>query len=542
MIETDYILDQLQKEVKTLPEQKNQCIQHLIELGYIPMSKVNALQVADLEKAKITFFEEAVASGLYNDKELIKPVFEEVDEFLADLLEQAVDIDEGFTFEKLPEKGALNLITRIIHYRLDIFGLWEQAIDTPYSIIYSLARLKEVATYAECEALEVLNLLADVERFTKKLLETHEEEEFILTFQSRKQLDQDLLDDLDRRGKFKRQLIEDFGERSDFFRYLNKEVLKNNVNKIDFDFLRKESQDTFKKFVLRLIQVHQWQDGLYEGLLDSDIGELTLKSIMNSVDLYNLADNKDIKMFRVLTYIHDGYFLFNSLFFLQEYMVEDDANGEIRDAEGTIINDVLGSAEHAGNPALAAFQLNIDVMKAQLKQTSGKKPEVRLGFLKRIYFGIKKFFQKIIRISKKIFDWVVKMTKQFWGILKKVFGHFFKKLAKGIKAFVDGIKFLLGKKSTTTRNEHGLISSVIRIDGDSYSLVTGNSTAIIGEHTKKIRYSVTSLDFSLTIVAGVLNIVMKAVSVISWPMLIFSIIKIFKNISEAYQKIEFITT
>ena len=542
MSDIDFIVDRLEKEVKSLPEQKNQCIQHLIELGYIPLLKVNAIQQTVVEEAKKAFFKEATESGLYSKTELAQHIFVDEEEFLADLLEKAVDIDEGFRFENLPEKGEKNLFTRIIHYRLDIFGLWDQPIDSPYSRVLSFAKLMEVADFAKCEALEALNLISDIEGFTKRLLEVHDDEEFILAFQSKKQLDEDLTKDLDRKAKFKKQLIEDFGERSDFFKYLNKEVLKNNVKKIDFDFLRNESLDPFKKLVLRLIQVHQWQDGLYDGLLDSDIGEVTLKSIMSSVDLYNMADNKKIQLFRVLTYIHDGYFLFNALFFLQEYMVEEENETEISDAEGAIINDVLGSAEKATNPALAAFQLNLDVMKAQLKTASDKPPEEKQGFLKRIYFGIKKFFKKIIKISKKIFDWVVKLAKQFWGLLKKVFGHFFKKLAKGIKAFVDGIKFLIGKKSTTTHNEKGLVSSVIRIDGDSYSIVSGDSKAILSHHTKKIRYSVTSLDFALTIVGGVVTIVTRAMSVFSWPMLIFSIIKIFKNISEAYQNIEFTTT
>jgi hypothetical protein len=50
------------------------------------------------------------------------------------------------------------------------------------------------------------------------------------------------------------------------------------------------------------------------------------------------------------------------------------------------------------------------------------------------------------------------------------------------------------------------------------------------------------MEFALSVVGGVLNIVMKAFSVLSWPMLIFSIIKVFKHISESYKKLELITT
>jgi hypothetical protein len=184
----------------------------------------------------------------------------------------------------------------------------------------------------------------------------------------------------------------------------------------------------------------------------------------------------------------------------------------------------------------------MELLKIELQIASKKEPEEKKGFLKRIYFGVKKFFQKVARISKNIFGWVVHLTKKFWGILKKVFGHFFSKLAIGIKAFVDGIKYMFGRKGTVTQNETGLIASAIRIDGDSYSIVGGNSTLLLKEHTNKVKYNVTSMEFALDIVSGVLKIVINAFNMLSWPMLFFTIIKIFKNISESYKKLELVTS
>ncbi len=543
MIEdTDYIINQLEEEAKTLPEQKNQCLQHLIELGYIPMSKVNALNDLDFENAKSDFFKDAQISGLFTENELRRQIFEDEEEFLAELLGDATDIDEGFRFESLPEKGTVNLITRIIHYRLDIFGLWPFAINAPFNIVTSVAALQKIGEYASCTALEVINYLADVEELTKRLLKVHKDEDFILAFKTKKAIDKKVIKDLDHSGKFKNQLKQDFGGRSEFFKYLNDEVLNEKAKNVDFTFLNREAINPFKQFVLRLIQVHQWQDGLYEGLLDSDIGEVTIKSILTAIELYKLAGNKSIQSYRVLTHVVNGYFLFNGLYFLQEYMIEEGDKISGSNSEEKIVSDVLSNVERSDDQTLNAFQLNMEVLKIELVIASKSQPEEKKGFLKRIYFGIKKFLKKIVSISKKIFGWIVDLTKKFWGILKKVFGHFFSKLAKGIKAFVDGIKFLLGKKSMTTKNDKGLISSVIRMDGDCFNIVAGNSTGIIHEHNKKIKYNVTSMEFALTIVGGVLNIVMKAFSVLSWPMLIFSIIKIFKNISESYKKLELITT
>ena len=112
---------------------------------------------------------------------------------------------------------------------------------------------------------------------------------------------------------------------------------------------------------MRLIQVHQWQDGLYDGLLDSDIGELTLKSILSAIDLYNVIKNRQIKTHRVLTHVVRDYYLFNGLFFLQEYMVEDDEGGETQNAEEIIISDLLQQVEKANDGELSAFELHMSL-------------------------------------------------------------------------------------------------------------------------------------------------------------------------------------
>lgn len=540
--ETDYIIDQLEKEAKSLPVQQNHCVQHLIELGYIAMSKVNALTPGDIAIAKATFLEEAMGSGLFREYELLRPIFMDDDEFLAGLLEKAVDIDEGFIFDRLPYNGDLNLKSRIIHYRLDIFGMWPFAIDKKFSIINSVAGLKIIGEYAQCQALEAANYLANIEALTGRLFSVHEDKKFIVTFKSKNQPSLDLTDRLDKRVRFKKQLIDDFGERNDFVKILNKSVFNRNPKNIDFNFLRKESTDTFKRFILRLIQVHQWKDGLYEGLLDSDIGEVTIKSILNAIELYNLADNKSIKSFQVLTYVDEGYFLFNALFFLQEYVIEEGLSHEIKDAETIIVDDLLTNAAQADNNTLNLFEANMELLKTEISLASRNKPEEKHGLLKRIYFGVRKFFRKIIKASKKIFNWIVSFAKKFWGVLKKIFSCFFKKLGKGIKAFLDGIKYIVGKKTTITKSENGLIVSKMRFDGDSYSIVNGNSSEIISSHTSQLRYNISSMAFAMSVVGGVLKIVINAISIISWPMLFFSIIKVFKHIIESYQKLELQTT
>jgi hypothetical protein len=535
----DDIVLQMEEEAATLPKKNNQCIQHLIELGYLPLLLTNALSPGDIQNAKLAFLEEAVESGLFPMVELQLLGDETDDEFLARLLERATDIDEGFRFSILPDAGEVSLTSRIVHYRLDIFGLLPFAISQPFDVINSQARLQELGDFLQRDKLAALNLAGDVEKMTTHLLEIHPDEDFILAFKPRNTVEPKLKRQLNRTQKFKKQLIEDFGEKTEFFRYLRKEILKEKPKKVDFNFLNLQIQKPFKKFIMRLIQVHQWQDGLYNGLLDSDMGELTINSILKTNELYNSANDKRVPSFRILTHLVDDYFLFNALFFLQEYMVEEEKTDH---PEDRILNDLMHNITQASDGELNAFDLHMNVIKGEIATASENKPVERKGFLQRVYYGVKKIFSKIAKFSRKIFTWVVRFADQFKEILKKVFGGFFDSLSTGIRAFIAGIKTILGRGGIISSSENGMIASVIRLDGDCYNFVTGNkSITLVDTHIKSVDTQVKNLRFSLAIVGGVLKIVAASLSVFSWPMLMMTIVKTAKQITETYRNLNIVT-
>ncbi len=533
------IVERLEQEAATLPVKRNQCVQHLIELGYLPLFKANALLEKDIDDAKVSFLQEAIDSGLYSLNYLNLIPSDDEDEFIANLLDQATDIDEGFVFANLPEVGEQSLKSRIIHYRLDIFGLWSLPISNPYDIVNTKAALVHLGEFLDCDLLDAVNMAADIEKMTVKLLEKHSEEDFIISIKPRQQVEKKLQRKLDHTQKFKKQLIEDFGERTEFFRYLSKEILKDNPDKVDFPFLERELRKPFKQFIMRLIQVHQWQEGSYTGLLDSDIGEVTLNSILNSIDLYNQVAKKNIKPSRVLTHLANDYYLFNGLFFLQEYMIEEN---DIANPEEQIIADLTNNIGKANDQQRNAFELNMSVLKAEISLASEAQPKERKGFLQRVYYGVKKFFKKVIKISKIIFELVVKLAEKFKDLLKKVFGKLFDNLYTGIKAFVDGLRFFLGHKETITQDGENVIASAIRLDGDCYNIVIGKSAhLIVDEHNRMVKYHVKSMRFALAVVGGVLKIFMYAISVFSWPLLIMTIVKTVKQIKETYQNLNLVT-
>lgn len=532
------ILTKLETETDSQPDGQNRLIQHLIELDYIPLLLANALTSENVGAAKIRFLEDSISSGLFPNAIFEAAYGMDEDDFFTMLLEKITDIDEGIVFNQLPDSGEVSLQSRMLHYRLDIFGMWPFPVSKPFDLLNSKAALTEIAGFLNTDILTAINLIGNTEALTQRLLAIHPPEDFILTVLPKNPIEHKLRRQLSRTQAFRRQLLDDFGERNDFFKYLNREILKERPDRIDYDFLNNEFRKPFKRFVMRLIQVHQWQEGSYNGLLDSDIGEVTIRSILNSIDLYNESERKNIKEHRVLNHIGNEYFLFNALFFLQEYVITPER--EV-DPQEQILSDLIHNIGQANDANLNAFELNLAVLKTEISQGTENKPRERKGLLQRVYYGFKKFLKKIASFSRKIFGWVVQLTEKFKAFLKKVFGKIFDDIRTGIRAFIDGIRFLLGNKETVTQNDSGMLISAIRVDGDCYNFALGSSAfALAEEHNRMVKYHVRSMHFALTIVGGVLKTFLLSISVFSWPLLIFTIARLVKNIKESFQKLNMV--
>jgi hypothetical protein len=87
-----------------------------------------------------------------------------------------------------------------------------------------------------------------------------------------------------------------------------------------------------------------------------------------------------------------------------------------------------------------------------------------------------------------------------------------------------------------------MIASVIRLDGDCHNIVAGNKAiSLIDQHIKSVNIQVKNLRFSLAIVGGVLKILATSLSVLSWPLLLMTLIKTVKQITESYQILNIVT-
>lgn len=511
---TEWILEQCEAELEGLPDFSGEILQHLAELGYLSLPVLAVPAQHQVQKAKDAFEADLWRCGLFPEDELVRVRGFGRSYFLRNFLRRMTDIDEGVQLSTLPQRGEQSLSSRLLHYRLDLMGLWELPISTSLGTS-SLTALAALSVFAKCPELEALNLLGNIEQFTARLLRVYDEEQFILCFRSPRS-SEDMRGSLNHRNAFGRQLKADFGERTDYLKFLQKHVFNNRQERIDYGFLEQASRTDFNAFLIRLIQIHQWQEGFYNGLLDSDLGDLSLQSFIDAIDFYNSANEKDIKMKRFLTYLGQDYFMFNALFFLTEYMVEEE-----KDGTEEFWSSLAGQLAEADDETQSRFTRNV----RRLMPNADFEAKPENGLLKRIYFGARKLLQKAFRFIQKICRWVADKLEQMWSFLKKLFSDFFGNLEQGLRMFVNGLRFLLGRKVIATGSGQQCIVTQIRLDGDISNIALNADSLLMERHLDETREKLDELNFSLRVTGEILRLVIQSLSIICWPLLLFSVVK-----------------
>lgn len=528
----EHILTLLERELHSLPDRKNEHVQHLVELGYIPLLLINSINSNQIKEAEQRFLHDALASGLFEATTIENQRLPGEDQLLTFLLRSAVDLDEGIQFKALPELNKVTLQSRIAHYRLNLMGFWDYLIDAPYTLINTGSQLNKLAELSKADPLETLNFLGNLDLFARHLLSKFDDEDFIVCFKS-SHVGHGTEKLYDRRFAFKRQLLDDFGERSDYFRFLNQKVLVPSDHKIDFRFLNEQAKKPFARFVMQLIQVFQWRNGFYSGLVDNHFGNVTLESFEQTIEGFNQLSDVDIPPHRLLTAISQGYFLFNALFFLQEMAKEQESVVDTTQ----FLSDLTMNYNNANETERNHFDENFQNLRTQISDCNHE-PIERKGFLQGIYYGIGSFLKRILRFSKKIFHWMANQFKKLSNFLRTIFTSIFDDLRTALLAFIAGYRFLLGKNGFYQTNNSGMLVSVVRIFGDSYTLSIGTTNQMLSQQIKQMKYSTKSLRFALDITSGILKIIINSLNIIAWPLVVLSTIRVYQEIKRDYVLIE----
>ncbi|HAA24026.1 MAG TPA: hypothetical protein DCP28_36585, partial [Cytophagales bacterium] len=128
------ILQEAEAQLEKLPDTDGaELMQYYRDLGYLPPTYMATPGgKATLQKADVAFKRDLRASGLFTPAQLQKLRLMHRDSFLLEALRLLMDFDEGTPLPRMPEVGEVSLLSRLVHYRLFIYGLYAHKVDRPF--------------------------------------------------------------------------------------------------------------------------------------------------------------------------------------------------------------------------------------------------------------------------------------------------------------------------------------------------------------------------------------------------------------------------
>lgn len=121
----DLLLKEAEQQVADFGDDSAEIIQHLRDLGYLSQLPFNVInKESTYQKALEEFEYDLIQSKLFSDNAInsLRALYSE--DLAEEMLRKLMDLDEGIALRKLPEMGELSLSSRILHYRLLMYGLY----------------------------------------------------------------------------------------------------------------------------------------------------------------------------------------------------------------------------------------------------------------------------------------------------------------------------------------------------------------------------------------------------------------------------------
>ena len=322
--------------------------------------------------------------------------------------------------------------------------------------------------------------------------------------------------------KFKNCLRESLS--SEFYEELRREVfLKHNTA-----YLEKIHTDPVNIQLIRLIQVHQWTNGYYYGILDNDFKKRTFDSVREICE-----DVKQLNLKFVLTMLGDhakGYWILNIHYFfkaiIQNLKLQKKANAE------TVLTMYEKKSE--GLEKKEAFMDGIWNDFNETNQEDLLKPQIR-----RIYYGVKSMATSIVRCFGRLVRFILSAIGKGIYILHNFIKFLYKELREGMIKFGQGMAFLFGKRQLETAiNSSEKIITKFDFDFDAYLFSPTNISSVQAkQHADMCIGYANNLNFSLQLVGKVINWVIRggvSIAPVGWLRLAIRIAVTFKRLIKAW--------
>ena len=285
----------------------------------------------------------------------------------------------------------------------------------------------------------------------------------------------------------------------------------------------------YNQFLVRLLQLHQWTNGYYNGVIDSNLGRRTFRSI-REID-------KDIKVLKLRFVLYQlnpqsGTWLLNIRYLFAEMIDSLDAFKEQDDFETVVQKYEL---EIANNPNIQNQKRRID---QELSKTIKEINKNRVNNkMRRIYFGVRSLARSIVRGMARLIQLIVKGLKFIYRLLRNFVLLLYREIREGLRKFGQGIAFLFGKRQITTSFTDGRPAIVTRFDFDCDVRSFANLDA--GQHITRHRincHSIThNLEFALVLTAKIIEWTFQAVR-LTWVTILIRIALYFRKQIKAFFK------
>jgi len=513
---------------------QNQKASYLSDLGYMPdiVETEGVVFNQFLDEAYQSFYSDLQKSGLISTQtqKQLKVLYPS--EYEVKLLEMCLDIDEGLQFEKLPAFGDQDLKTRILHYRLNLLGLYTAPVKAYFSAS-SYNGLSKAASFTGKTPLSTANLLADIQEFTVVYLKNRGYQHPVVIMQLSDASTNGLANYT---GAFKRAVKRELSGYDEVFNELNKSLFKRNDDKVDVSDAINILHADDNSFIIRLIQVHQWIAGFYQGKIDGEVSSVTLQSLQDVISSYNESgESVDEKRTLVVLSEKEKLLAFNAIFFLNKYKLEQQQS----DKTISTLEAVNNSYQSASEEDQKQFETTFNEQWGQVAHGHSLTENQPKGFFQKIFGGIKAFFKKAFRFARKIFSWILKGIKKVAGFITNFLKKIYNIIKEAAQHFIEGVKFLLGKTTVLTNENQQTLITNFNIDKDVLNLGTSIDSTLLKTHLGKVDEKVNSLKFSLTLIAFLFKTI-KAIllgGIVAWPLFLFKLAKSFKQVIDSYKQI-----
>jgi hypothetical protein len=577
-------LTEIAKDINSIQGDLNiDMLQPLIDLGYLTLTQCkpeNQHRETFLEIAVKQFRKDYETYQSHTKRFTFEPFDKEhyhyyktnLNEVEINFIQKAVSFEGDFVIVELPIFGKSTLASRIIHYRLEMFGLYgiasPQGIDAPFSG-ESLKKLQTLKGFWEWEMIDdiaVLNCLGDLNLLIEQVfMELNKDK-------NRNKKEVFILED----GTFD---ITRFG--------------------IDAHDTAEELLCHYE-FMTRLFQIYLWVNGLYHGAIDGIIKnngskreqrkarrEARRRNRRNEAGENNKAEDK----MEAEAKKNEAFSTENAIAELVDYLNRSEdierPNGKpfevhyfygkwnntatyrinvinILDRTKALqINGVSKSITEIIEDTDAKTSNEKDKISTQLFDDNGRflnlvKEKLALrkdNFLqetnRKIYYGIqqfKKIFRRIIGIFKKIGNFF----KHVFNAVKRIAILVYQEVKEGIKVFIHGFSFLIGKRRISTRvttenlsetEQNDLPETIVTkfdLDCDAKQFIHKDiSEKEIKNHNEKCRNQINSLSISLIVTAIVLKwILYLSLSTVTFPTTLLMIGKTLRRVK--WKKLEYV--